>query len=208
MCGPCSLPVALFTPVPPVSPVRNIDSLPTLCYPHWSRPRIDWGRFITLAGDARIPYDDLPILDYALPRVIWTVEELGRLGAALRRVIVMYPVCRLGKIEAPSCPAPGTGTEDSQPERLPQSLYSLVRLIGVCCLSPVAQGAGRRDPAGSLLLHHIAIEKFTPFSNRAQTPGTSFRFDRRRRPSTRRCPVDVGRVGSEENPVGSRDLSI
>jgi len=33
-CEPCSLPVALFPPVPPVSPARNIDSLPTLCYPH------------------------------------------------------------------------------------------------------------------------------------------------------------------------------
>jgi hypothetical protein len=32
-CEPCSLPVALFPPVQPVSPAQNIDSLPTLCYP-------------------------------------------------------------------------------------------------------------------------------------------------------------------------------
>lgn len=36
-CEPCSLPVALSPPVPPVSPARNIDSLPTLCYPPLGR---------------------------------------------------------------------------------------------------------------------------------------------------------------------------
>ena len=37
---PCSIPVALFPPVLPVSRARNIDSLPTLCYPHCTRPLI------------------------------------------------------------------------------------------------------------------------------------------------------------------------
>ena len=40
-CEPCSLQVAFFPPVPPVSPARNIDSLPTLCYPPLARITLD-----------------------------------------------------------------------------------------------------------------------------------------------------------------------
>ena len=89
-------------------------------------------------GNARIPYDDLPVLDYALLGVFRIVEWAGRLAAALRRTAILDYAFRLGKIETPPRSAPRTRTQDSRPERLSQPLYNLVRLIAVFCLSPVA----------------------------------------------------------------------
>jgi len=57
-------------------------------------------------GDARIPYDNLPVLDHALLRIIRIVELAGRLAVTLRHTITLGTACRLGKIETPSRPAP------------------------------------------------------------------------------------------------------
>lgn len=59
-CESFSLSVALFPQAAPVSPVRNIDSLPTLCYPQWTRSPIVC--FASTLCNAPILYDDLSVL--------------------------------------------------------------------------------------------------------------------------------------------------
>src|SRR4029077_3005177 len=93
-------------------------------------------------------------------------------------------------------------------ESLPQPLCDLVRLVAVFCLGPAAQGAEQRNPAGSLLIHHVAVEKFTPVSDHADTTGAACRLDRRRPPSTNFGRADVARAGPEEDRLGSRPLSF
>ena len=160
---------------------RNIDSLPTLCYPKWTRPPT--GHFVDNNLVTRqFPMTICRSIDHALLRVIRIVEWSGRLCAALRRAATLDPACRLGKIETPPSPTPRTGTQDSRSECLPQPLYNFIRLVAVFCLSQAAQGAGRRNAAGSLLIHHVAVEKLAPFSDRAYRTGAARRLDRRQLP--------------------------
>jgi hypothetical protein len=159
-------------------------------------------------GDARIPYDDLSVFARALLRVIRIMEWPGRLRTGLRRAAALRPAYRLGKIEAPQSPTPRTRIEDSRSKSISQSLYHLIRLIAVFRFGPAAQGTERRNLARSLLIHYIAVEEFASLSDRADPIGAARRLDRRRRPSTGLCPPDMGRIGSEKNPVGGRALSI
>ncbi|MCG3773432.1 MAG: hypothetical protein JW395_0239 [Nitrospira sp.] len=69
--------------------LEYIDSLPTLCYPHYTCPSS--GHFATIAGDALIPYDNLPVPHHSLLGAIHIVEWSGRLGTALRHDVTLDP---------------------------------------------------------------------------------------------------------------------
>ena len=136
------------------------------------------------------------------------MEWSGRLGNALRHAITLDPALRLSKIETQPGSAPRACAQDSRSERLSKPLYGLIRPVAVFRLGPTAQGIGWRDTAGGLFVHYVTIEKLTAFSDRAQATGSAHRLNRRRKPSTRFCPPDVGWIGSEESLGGSGGLSL
>src|SRR4029077_11318242 len=89
-------PVSPVAPLSPAAPyrLRTLTAYRRCVIPTGLARRL--GALSKQTGEARIPYDNLPVLDHALLRIIRIVGWAGRLAVTLRHTITLGTACRLG----------------------------------------------------------------------------------------------------------------